>query len=225
MNNDFQNGGMPYNNDPNMMPQQPMQGGMGGPQPGYGMQGQQPMQQQPMYNQMPQQQMGGYPQQPMQQPMYGQQGGSGSSAAAKKLPVLIGAGVAGIIVFILLLSLVSTKTLTCKESDEYDGVSYKTLTKVKFKFGKIHSRYGEATFDFSDSDYDKDDIDDMVEDLEKSAKSSCKKSKGCTYSIKKSGKKISVKTTTKYKKDDKEDIDDYDDFKAYKKDFDEMCDD
>ena len=225
MNNDFQNGGMPYNNDPNMMPQQPMQGGMGGPQPGmqqgYDMNQQM---QQPMYNQMPQQQMGGYPQQPMQQPQmgFGAKPAAGGSNMNQKLPLLIGAGVAGIIVFVLLISLVSTKTMKCKMEDSLGDIDYKAVEKVTFKFGKLSSRYEEGTFDFSDSD---EDIDDVVDELKKSAKSNCKKSKGCTYTIKKSGKKIIVKTTTKYKKDDVEDIEDYDDFKAYKKDFDEMCDD
>jgi hypothetical protein len=185
---------------------------------------QQQMPQQPMYNQMPQQQMGGYPQQPMQQPRmgFGANQNAGGSNLNQKLPLLIGAGVAGIIVFILLISLVSTKTLTCKVDDELGDIKYKSVEKVTFKFGKISSRNEEGTFDFSDSD---EDIDEIVDELKESAKKSCKKSKGCTYSIKKSGKKIIVKSSTKYKKDDKEDIKNYDDFKAYKKNFDDMCED
>ena len=194
MNNDYNNqqgfgGGLSYQGPG--VPQQPMmqQPPMAQPTPDMNMA--QPQQyQQPMAdpNMMQQQPM-------MQQPMqYQQPMGGGAPAAPKsnsnKLILLIPVGMVALLVLILLINLIATKTLKCSTESEAFGVAYKMETIVKYKFGKPKKITAK----------------DQKNDL----KDSCKSKDGCSYSIKKSGKKLIVSQTKKIDKEDLEDEDDSD---------------
>ena len=116
--------------------------------------------------------------------------------------------------------------MKCKEENESNGIETKTVEKVKFKFGKIHSKYSKAVIDFSDADMDKDDIKDQIKSLKQTVKTSCKSKDGCKYTFKEGSKKVTVVVKQKYDKDAREDFEDvYDSFKDYKEVFDEACDD
>lgn len=237
MNNEFQNGGMPVN-DPNMMPQQPMGAQQPVPQqpvqqpvqpvqqpmPQQPMMNQQPMmQQQPMMNQQPMQQpaqpaFGGMPQQPVQQPMPQPMGFGGqptSPAKNNKLPLIIVAGVAGIIVFALLISIVSTKTLKCSDSETSDGLTMKETTEAKFKFGKIKTYKKELVLDFSDVDEEYEEyIDELVESLEEKNKEECKK--GCSLKTSNKNKVLKITLTVKSNADNFKKLTGFSSSKSYK---------
>ena len=193
------------------VPQQPMmqQPPMAQPTPDMNMA--QPQQyQQPMAdpNMMQQQPM-------MQQPMqYQQPMGGGAPAAPKsnsnKLILLIPVGMVALLVLILLINLIATKTLKCSTESEAFGVAYKMETIVKYKFGKPKKITAKSEYDFSDADDYKDALDEAYEDQKNDLKDSCKSKDGCSYSIKKSGKKLIVSQTKKIDKEDLEDEDDSD---------------
>lgn len=131
-----------------------------------------------------------------------------------------------IILVILLINLIATKTLKCKSETEISDIQMVTTEKITFKFGKPHSEYNKVVMNFADTDYDKDAIKERVKAMKKQAKETCKKSDGCRYSIKQSGKKITVIEKQKFDKDYKEDFADrYDSFKEYKDLFNDLCDD
>ena len=178
----------------NQMPQQPM------PQP------------QPMPQQMPQQ--------PMQQPMYGAQPMPGAAPKGKNPAVLIAGVVAAIIVVVLLFFMISTKTLSCKTKVDKDGVKGTEVDKVTFRFGKPVSRYSKSVMTFDE----KDKAKESKEQINKLYKEYCKKKDGCTYSVKTSGKKLTLVIKQKLDEDDQEAFEKrYDSFKEYKKDFKDEC--
>ena len=143
----------------------------------------------------------------------------------KKIITYVCCGVACVIVLVILINIIGTKTLKCKYESEIGDYTMKVVSKEKFKFGKPYSRYSKTVTDYSDSDMDKSDIKDKVKDAKKALKKSCKKSDGCKYSIKQSGKKVTLVMKKKFDKDEKEDwLDDYD-YKEYVEDFKDKCDD
>ena len=149
-----------------------------------------------------------------------------NTGSTKKIILIAICSVVALLVLILLINIIGTRTLKCNSESEFSDITMKSVEKIKFKFGKPYSKYAKITIDYSDSDYDKDDIKDAVKDIKKSEKESCKKSDGCTYSIKQSGKKIIVVEKQKFDKEYKEDFADiYDSFKDFKEDYNDKCDD
>jgi len=130
-----------------------------------------------------------------------------------------------IIILVLFINLVGTKTLKCNSEDESNGIVSKTQEVVKFKFGHIKSRYNKTVVDFSDSDMDKDDLKDQIKTMKKYLKENCKSKDGCKYTFKEGKKKLTYSVKRTYDKDAQEDFEDnYDTFKDYKEIFDDACD-
>lgn len=215
----YQGGQQPMNNG--MMNQQPMMGqdmnqGMMNQQPmmnqdmNQGMMSQQPMMGQGMNNPVPQQPMGGAQFGMNNAPVPGNK-----TANNNKMLMLIPVVMFAVILVVILLNVVFTKTLKCNEipsTFKYfsnAGVEVKSNSKQVFKFGKPSYTYAKVVLDFSDADDDVKLDNDAINDLKKQMKKSCKSSDGCTFSVKKSGKKLTITEKDKYTKEEKEDFEDF----------------
>ena len=140
--------------------------------------------------------------------------------------ILVSLALIGVIVVVLIINIIGTKTLTCKEKTEIADVMLQSVEKVKFKFGKPYSEYSKVIMDYSETEFKKEEVKERVKAMKESAKENCKRKDGCSYSISQSGMKITVVSKQKYKKEDKEKLaKKYDSFKEYKEYFDESCDD
>ena len=220
MNNEFQGGGFPSqpNQTPQqpMMPQQPIPTQTDfsqQPMVQQPMTSQQPIptqtdfSQQPMMAQQPmvQQSMSQQPmmtQQPLQQPVPQQPGGFGGYPTipnqptngnnnGNKLPLIIVGAVVGLVLFILLINVVTTKTLECTDKDSSAGMTMESIETASFKFGKIKNWKEKVTIDYSDASDEVDDyIKELEDSLEEQMKEKCKS--GCKYSIKNKNDKIVV---------------------------------
>ena len=201
-------GGLSYQGPGMQQPMMQQQAPVQQPAPDMNMAQQPMMEQQPMMNQgMPQQQ-------PMQQPMYNQPMGGAPQPAPKsnnnKIIMLIPIAMGALVLLIILINIIGSKTLKCSTESEAFGIAYKMETIVKYKFGKPKKTTMKYEYDFSDVDNYKDTLDEAYEDEKDDLKDSCKSKDGCSYSIKKSGKKLIVSQTKKVDKEDLEDDDDYD---------------
>jgi len=149
-----------------------------------------------------------------------------SKLGDNKIVLLIPICIIGFIVLILLFLAISTRTLKCKTENEIGDVVTKTVTKEKFRFGKPISVYVKSVSDFSDADLSKKELKEKTKDVKKQYKAYCKKKDGCKYTVKQSGKKITVVIKQKYDADDRDDWEDaHDSFKEYKEEFYDRCDD
>jgi hypothetical protein len=144
----------------------------------------------------------------------------------KKLVTIVVACVVGILVLILLINIFASKTLKCKYDIENDGgLVIKVDTKQKFKFGKPVRFTTETIYDYSDTDADEDQIDDLTDSLEKSFEESCKKKDGCKFTIKQKKDKVVININRKFDKEAKADWLDDNDYKDYVADYKDSCDD
>ncbi len=131
-----------------------------------------------------------------------------------------------IIIIILIINFLGTKTFTCKEKTEVADVMVQSVEKVKFKFGKPYSEYSKMVMDYSETEFKKDEVKERVKAMKENAKETCKRKDGCSYSISQHGMKITAIVKQKYSKDDKEKFEkNYESVKEFKEHFEETCDD
>lgn len=225
------------------------QGGFGGQNNSFsnGLNNQQPMMDQSMMNQgLMNQQMGMDSNMMQQQPLMnqGMQPGMVSGNFNKQsvplkykmanlfnfrnknnMLILVPIAMVVIVLFVIIFSLLTTKTLKCSQSSTNElGLFKEVNTKVKYKFGHVNAFYEETTFDYTNSDIDNDTIEAAKKEIKNTIALSCKKSEGCTYNIKFKKKKIIYKLKIVYDKEARLELEDYyPTYSDYKKAFNDEC--